>query len=75
MIAQMIHLNSRAAEAFNAVQAAAHYQQVGRCGRTDKCDIKCQFFSIATGGIPTGIYYVAIEADGKIERRAVSIVN
>lgn len=33
------------------------------------------FFSIATGGIPTGIYYVAIEADGKIERRAVSIVN
>ena len=49
MIAQMIHLNSRAAEAFNAVHAAAHYQQVGRCGRTDKCDIKCQFFSIATG--------------------------
>lgn len=33
------------------------------------------FFSIATAGIPTGIYYIAIEADGKIERRAVSIVN
>ncbi len=33
------------------------------------------FFSIATGNIPTGIYYIAIEADGKTERRAVSIVN
>ena len=32
MIAQMIHLNSRAAKAFNAMHAATHYQQVGCCG-------------------------------------------
>lgn len=33
------------------------------------------FFSIPNGNIPTGIYYLNIEADGKQERRAVSILN
>ncbi len=33
------------------------------------------FFSVATESIPTGIYYINIEADGKTERHAVSILN
>lgn len=46
-------------------------------GNVQPCSIDFlpPFFSIATSTIPTGIYYIAIEADGKTERRAVSIVN